>query len=1060
MQTNNLFFILFFLLGYVFSSSGNETGLISIEIKNSDLEITDEKNQILNWSSDNKSTFSSDNQYIKSGKLSIKIEHPDWQQTTIISDPVELKIGHLYKLSAWIKTENVFTTPVDQYPTSVAGCITMESFPFTNHSTAVGATNDWQKIEVEFIATKKVDRIRLHLGLNGQAKGTVWFDTIQLEKIEDITDYIPLETVTWFDNGFRYDDHGWIFVHIEGEPYKRGYQYGYLVAEEVVEYMNKLAIEWNEENPKNGWRDTRFVADAFMLRKYEKEYLTEMQGIADGANKAGAKLFDHKIELIDVVAMNSAIDIEWARYAMRTTENPLSGQSFLKAEDELDIPKRLHKCSSFLANKASTRDSRIVFGQIFMWGGYTGPHWNVICDVIPSEGHRLVYETFPGGIHSGADFYINESGIMIGETTVSQTPFNSDGSPQSNRIRKAAQYASSIDEVVEILTENNNGMYANDWLIGDTKTDEIGVLLLGTYKHKLWRSSNNEFYGDTKDFYWCNNNNKDPEVRKEYVPNKDNAPHDLIFTPWNRDLAFNKFYDEQKGKMDAIAGVNVWASAPINRPHACDGKVTTSEMAENLVFLAHSGKVTLRSKFIGENQRIPDLPGATPRLSLGYTTVSPVFIADKLKELKEKSGSDKEEISKEINNDEIVNRLLFDKRKLWFNTVYPASESENWFVSGTAAYWRILNDFPEDTAEVFDHFHDKLADLNCRYLYTTNREGSLAAVKAERNYETYKHYQVPRIKGTFLLHQLRLFLGNEKFSELMNKIHDKYRENEMSTKDFIKIVENVSKYKTNDFIKQWLKRDDLPNPQFDAQIKNESGLWKISINISQPDKPYHFLNTIKIETKKEILYEIIEVKNASQSFEFYLENKPVKITFNALNDIPVNHKNYFTWSNFYDDFFNTIIVYGTKRQIETNHVLAQRFTTMLADRYSEMLMPIRKDGEITEDELKNNDLIVIGNIADNFIAEKIVSELNLQTKKNMFNWNNNDYSKSNDGLYVSFPNPFNMAKAVHLFSSNSALQLYQMIKERKRMPSWAIFKGDKIKDKGYHKVEQYIIEFN
>ena len=117
-------------------------------------------------------------------------------------------------------------------------------------------------------------------------------------------------------------------------------------------------------------------------------------------------------------------------------------------------------------------------------------------------------------------------------------------------------------------------------------------------------------------------------MRKEYIPNKDNAPYDLIFTPWNRDIAFNKFYREKKGEIDAIAGVNVWASAPINRPHACDGKVTTSEMAENLVFLAHAGKVTLREKFIGENRRIPDLPGATPRLSLGYSVASPVFITN------------------------------------------------------------------------------------------------------------------------------------------------------------------------------------------------------------------------------------------------------------------------------------------------------------------------------------------------------------------------------------------------------------------------------------------------
>jgi hypothetical protein len=56
---------------------------------------------------------------------------------------------------------------------------------------------------------------------------------------------------------------------------------------------------------------------------------------------------------------------------------------FLKVKMNLDIPNRLHKCSSFLANKSSTTDGRIVFGQIFMWGGYTGAHWNVICDVVP-----------------------------------------------------------------------------------------------------------------------------------------------------------------------------------------------------------------------------------------------------------------------------------------------------------------------------------------------------------------------------------------------------------------------------------------------------------------------------------------------------------------------------------------------------------------------------------------------------------------------------------------------------------------------------------------------------
>jgi hypothetical protein len=45
-----------------------------------------------------------------------------------------------------------------------------------------------------------------------------------------------------------------------------------------------------------------------------------------------------------------------------------------------------------------------------------------------------------------------------------------------------------------------------------------------------------------------------------------------------------------KGRIDATEAVNLWASSPINRPHACDGKVTTAEMAEKLVFLGTTGR--------------------------------------------------------------------------------------------------------------------------------------------------------------------------------------------------------------------------------------------------------------------------------------------------------------------------------------------------------------------------------------------------------------------------------------------------------------------------------------
>ncbi|HEX2868988.1 MAG TPA: C45 family autoproteolytic acyltransferase/hydrolase [Ignavibacteriales bacterium] len=1023
-----------------------------IQISNEGFEQKSSVNLPADWQTEVKgaSQVVLDSKTVHEGSSSLFISNQDFSRTSVLSLPVKLKIGNLYRLSAWVKTENAYTNPNDQYPTPVAACISMQSFPFTNHSPALGSTSEWQKIETIFIATTKEDRISLNLGYNGGARGNAWFDDVRLEEVNDISEYIPMETVRWYGKAFRFEDKGWVFLHIEGEPYQRGFQYGYLAADEIKEFITKLAIKKNTADPQAGWKDIRFSADAIMLRRYEEEYLTEMKGIADGAGKAGIKLFGKNPDLIDIVALNSSIDIDYAGDALHNTPNPLTGKSFLAAEDELTIQDKLHKCSSFLATKSATKDNRVVFGQIFMWNGYTGPHWNFFVDVVPSKGNRLVYETYPGGIHSGADFYINSAGITIGETTVSQTPFNPDGIPQSDRIRKAAQYAKSIDDVVSIMTTKNNGLYTNDWLIADTKTDEIAVLALGTNKYQLWRSSKKEFYGNQKDWYWSDNNVKSLDVRKEYVVNDDNAPYDLAFRPVNRDLAFTKFYEENYGKIDANKGINLWNSSPINRPHACDGKVTTSEMAEHMMFFANYGKVTLRETFINENGRVPDLPGAIPHLSLGYTVINPVLFTEKLTELhqKEQSAQKVNELSPVV--EDVKEDYTFDKAALWHNTVYPSSDKVNWFISGTAAYWNLLNSMPSNAVKASNFVKDELAELNSRLLYTMQREGTIAPDRAETVYTEYKQYQIPRIRGTYLLHQLRLLLGNDTFRKAMNKFHDTFKEKEITEKDFLSTVESVSGKKLDSFISQWISRSDLPELKVMASSSAESDGWNVTLTVNQSGKPYHFISTVMIETAKEQVWKKVEVTDQNNTFSFRLKDKPEKLTFNAGNDIPVEREYIYTFSNFTDDFSTTLIVYGTASENEANHTLAQRFQKMAADKFTEVLLPIKKDNEADLKELSENDLVILGSASENGLMKNVAEKLGLKAGKNVFNWNGKVYGSSDDGLFAAYPNPYNPKKTVYLFISNSALELYHMTKNLYRMPQWAVFKKDQIVEKGYH----------
>ena len=1031
-----------------------------VPVANAGFEAPGASGQPTGWTVTGQGRVAASNELHAEGSRSLLIENPaGGAQTTVQSGPVKLQVGQLYRLSAWVRTRGVQADPQARYPTAIGACLSMKSFPFTQCSPAQGGEAG-SRVSALFFATQGTDSVQLHLGRNGKASGSAWFDDVRLEPVDDITAYVPLESVRWAGKGFRYDDGGWIYVHIEGEPYERGRQFGELVAQEIVRYMEKLSIRKDREDPVRGWNQVRLLSDSLFLRKFEPEFLEEMKGIADGANKGGAKFRDRELDLLDVVALNSAVDLGQLEDANRVSATPLTGRTFMSADDEMAHDGKGDHCSSFVATKSATRDGRVIMGQIFMWDSYTGVHWDVMLDVQPTRGHRFVMQTFPGGIHSGADWFVNSAGLVIGETTVGQTPFDPEGTPQSNRIRKAAQYASSIDDVARILKDRNNGLYTNDWTLADTKTDEGACLLLGTKKTRLWRTGSQGHTADTpgqlKDFIWANNNNRDLEVRKEYVPNSNNAPVDLAFNTWNRDIAFWDFFKQHgQGGIDLDTAIRMMASSPINRPHACDGKVTTSEMAGKLMFLAHYGKTTLREKMVGG--RVPDLPGATPHLSLGYTTFSPLVVTEKLqaarKELKSEASTAEQPKRDFTKVQELVS---FDKKLLWANTVYPSSDAENWFVSGSAAYWTLLKALPDDQDKAFVQQRDVLAELNTRYLTLASREGDVVPAATRTSYDRYGTYFLPRIKGTYLLHQLRLLLGNKAFARVMGAVHSRYANRPLTTADFIQTASEAAGRELRPFITQWLEREGVPAPRIQARSAQAEGGYEVTLKVDQGGKPYHFVTMVEVQTAKGTTVERVEVKGASDTFTFRVADKPVRVVLNASSDIPMPRERPQALVRAVEDFDRLLLVHGTARQVESNRTLALNYRDALADAFMEVLAPIKPDAELTDAELAERDLLVFGGAEDNTLVARLVAEKKLPVElgRRFFRWQGKTYGRPDDGLAIALPNPWNPKRTLYLYVANSGLQLWHMTRTvQKNLQSWALFRGAEVSAKGFHDLD-------
>jgi hypothetical protein len=321
---------------------------------------------------------------------------------------------------------------------------------------------------------------------------------------------------------------GWIFVHLEGTPAEIGFQHGYLLAPEIEDAHKVITLGLTHDTRKP-YAFFRTAAEKVLWPRVEPEYREELKGIVEGLKAKGVAL-----DLWDVVAMNAWLELSPYYTGWYDKEHQLSAV-------RRPVPEH---CSAFAAVGSYTRDGKVVIAHN-NWTEYKeGSRWNIIFDIAPSEGYRILMDGMPGLIHSGDDYGVNSAGIAITETTIGQfSGFDPLGIPEFERARKAMQYAANIDDYARIIEDGNNGGYANTWLIADTRNNEIANLELGLKHVTLQR---------TKDGYFVGSNfPANPELIRDEASEFPVA--DLSISANARHVRWDQLMQENKGKIDVAA---------------------------------------------------------------------------------------------------------------------------------------------------------------------------------------------------------------------------------------------------------------------------------------------------------------------------------------------------------------------------------------------------------------------------------------------------------------------------------------------------------------------------
>jgi hypothetical protein len=122
---------------------------------------------------------------------------------------------------------------------------------------------------------------------------------------------------------------------------------------------------------------------------------------------------------------------------------------------------------------------------------------------------------------------------------------------------------------------------------------------------------------------------------------------------------------------------------------------------------------------------------------------------------------------------------------------------------------------------------------------------------------------------------------------------------------------------------------------------------------------------------------------------------------------------------------------------------------------------VKPDAEVTEQELAEKDLFVFGNAENNALVARLVAEKKLPVEigRRFFRWQGKTYGRSDDGLALALPNPWNSKRVLYLYLANSGPQLWQMTRTLQRdLQGWALFRNGEVSTKGYHELDALAVE--
>lgn len=216
----------------------------------------------------------------------------------------------------------------------------------------------------------------------------------------------------------------------------------------------------------------------------------------------------------------------------------------------------------------------------------------------------------------------------------------------------------------------------------------------------------------------------------------------------------------------------------------------------------------------------------------------------------------------------------------WQETVGVRSAADLWLADGTAYYSAAQYLGAEMGAAAYKEEIDSLAILALKF-----EKKSSVREAASLGYRSDKYESVAAGKGAWILNMLRGILGDQGFSQLLNRYVRECAGKGGSTALFQTLAEKQSGQELGWFFSEWIDTIGIPEFQTDYVLLKTSGGFRISGSIKQDRDLFRMPVEIAVISGGEESKATVEVTGRSTAFDIVTFAMPDRVVLDPANKL-------------------------------------------------------------------------------------------------------------------------------------------------------------------------------